>query len=167
MKKREKKRNYKILITIIIIFIISLLFVGYTFAKSIESVIVKSTNKIAEPILVVENDPSLDITAINNEATYIFTVKNYNENDKITDIKLKYYIEISPNIDEAVKINLYEQENEIELNENKTRYIEVSNKEKEEKQYQIKVKYDRSESNTASEIMKKIQVRVHTEQVKA
>lgn len=167
MKKREKKRNYKFLITILIILIISLLFVGYTFAKSMESVMIKATSQIAEPILVVENDPSLDITAINNEGAYNFTIKNYNENDKTTEVKLRYYIEILSNVDEAVNIKLYEDENEIELNDNKTEYIEVSNKEKEEKQYQIKVKYDQSESESVSEIMEKIQVKIHTEQVKA
>lgn len=144
-----------------------MLFVGYTFAKSIESVMIKATSQIAEPILVIENDPSLDITAIENEATYNFTIKNYNENEKITDIKLKYYIELSSNVDESIDIKLYEHENEIQLNENITEYIEVSNKEKEEKQYQIKVKYDESKSESISEIMEKIQVRVHAEQVKA
>ncbi|MCI8641703.1 MAG: hypothetical protein HFJ59_07565 [Clostridia bacterium] len=167
MRKPEKRRKNKILITIIIIFIISMLFVGYTFAKSIESVMIKATSQIAEPILVIENDPSLDITAIENEATYNFTIKNYNENEKITDIKLKYYIELSSNVDESIDIKLYEHENEIQLNENITEYIEVSNKEKEEKQYQIKVKYDESKSESISEIMEKIQVRVHAEQVKA
>lgn len=167
MVKREKKRNHRILITIIIIFIISLLFVGYTFAKSIESVMIKTTSQIAEPILVIENDPSLDITAIENEATYNFTIKNYNENDKMTDIKLRYYIEILSNVDETIDMRLYEQEKEIQLNENKTQYIEVSNKEKEEKQYKIKVRYDQSKSEAVSEIIEKIQVRVHTEQVKA
>lgn len=167
MKKREKKRNYKFLITILIILIISLLFVGYTFAKSMESVMIKATSQIAEPILVVENDPSIDITAINNEGTYNFTIKNYNENDKTTDVKLRYYIEVLSNVDEAVNIELYEDKNEIELNDNKTEYIEISNKEKEEKKYQIKVKYDQSESESVSEIMEKIQVKIHTEQVKA
>lgn len=167
MKKREKKRNYKFLITILIILIISLLFVGYTFAKSMESVMIKATSQIAEPILVVENNPSLDITAINNEGTYNFTIKNYNENEKTTDVKLRYYIEVLSNVDEAVNIKLYEDENEIELNDNKTEYIEVSNKEKEEKKYQIKVKYDQSESESVPEIMEKIQVKIHTEQVKA
>ena len=167
MRKPEKRRKNKILITIIIIFIISMLFVGYTFAKSIESVMIKATSQIAEPILVIENDPSLDITAIENEATYNFTIKNYNENEKITEIKLKYYIELSSNVDESIDIKLYEHENEIQLNENITEYIEVSNKEKEEKQYQIKVKYDESKSESISEIMEKIQVRVHAEQVKA
>ena len=167
MKKQEKKRNYKILITILIIFIISLLFVGYTFAKSIESVLLKATSQIAEPILIVENDPSLDITAINNEGTYNFTIKNYNENDKTTDVKLRYYIEVLSNVDESVYIKLYENEKEIELQNNKTEYIEVSNKEKEEKQYKIKVRYEPLVSESVSEIIEKIQVKVHTEQVKA
>lgn len=162
-----KKRKHKILIVIMIIFIISMLFVGYTFAKSIESVMIKANSQIAEPILVVENDPSLDITAINNEGVYNFTIKNYNENDKTTDIKLKYNIEILSNVDESVNIKLFEHENEIELKDNKTEYIEISNKEKEEKQYQIKVKYEPSKSESITEIMEKIQVKIHTEQIKA
>lgn len=167
MKKREKKRKHKLLITVLIILIISILFVGYTFAKSMESVMLKATSQIAEPILVVENDPSLDITAINNKGTYNFTIKNYNENNKTTDVKLRYYIEVLSNVDKSVDIKLYEDEKEIELHNNKTEYIEVSNKEKEDKQYQIKVRYEQSEAESISEIMEKIQVKVHSEQVEA
>ena len=149
------------------ILIISILFVSYTFAKSMESVMIKAASQISEPILIVNNDPSLDITAINSEGTYNFTIKNYNENNKITDVKLRYYIEVLANVDESVNIKLYEEEKEIELHNNKTEYIEVSNKEKEEKKYQIQVKYEQSQSESVSEIMEKIQVKVHTEQVKA
>jgi len=133
----------------------------------IENVIVKSNGQIAEPILLIENDPSIDITANNNEGIYNFAIKNYNEQDKITDIKLKYYIEILANVDNSVQIDLFNNEDKIELNDNKTDYIEVSNDEKEEKQYQIKIKYEKEKSESVSEIMEKIQVKVHTEQVKA
>lgn len=167
MKKRTKKMTQKTIIAILIIFIICLLFVGYTFAKGIENVVVKSNGQIAEPILLIENDPSIDITANNNEGIYNFAIKNYNEQDKITDIKLKYYIEILSNVDNSVQIDLFNNEDKIELNDNKTDYIEVSNDEKEEKQYQIKIKYEKEKSESVSEIMEKIQVKVHTEQVKA
>ena len=155
----------KLLTTIFIISIISvLLFCGYSMGKSIEEYIIKCKAQIAEPILVVENNPSIDITALNNNGIYTFRVKNYNEENQVTQIDLKYYIEILHNENDLVNIELYENENKIDLNNNKTEYMQISKDKKEEKEYKIKITYNKDEANTINDIMEKIQVRVYTEQ---
>ena len=136
-------------------------------AKTIEEVIIKSSTQIAEPILVIENNPSLDITAANNYGIYTFKIKNYNEQNKITDTDLKYYIEILSNLDESINIELYENDNKIVLDNNRTGYMEISKDKKQEKEYKIKITYDKNKTDSISDIMEKIQVKVHTEQVKA
>ncbi len=89
-----EEKGSKLLTTILIIAIISvLLFCGYSMGKSIEEFIIKSKAEIAEPILVVENNSSIDITALNNTGTYTFKVKNYNEENQVTQTDLKYYDE--------------------------------------------------------------------------
>ena len=160
-------KGSKLLTTILIIAIISvLLFCGYSMGKSIEEFIIKSKTEIAEPILVVENNPSIDITALNNTGTYTFKVKNYNEENQVTQTDLKYYIEILHNENDLVNIELYEKENKINLNNNKTDYMQISKDKKEEREYKIKITYNKDDSNTINDIMEKIQVRVYSEQVK-
>lgn len=168
---KENKINQKnskfITMSFIIFIIIILLMCGYSMAKIIEQVIIKGEAKIAEPILLIENNPSLDITATRNYGIYTFKVKNYNEENKITETDLKYYIEILSNTDNSINIELYQNENKINLNNNKTEYIQISKDKKEEREYKIKITYDKNKSNTIEDIMEKIQVKVHTEQVKA
>lgn len=163
----SNKKNRFITIGIIMFMIVLLIFCGYSMAKMIEEVIIKGKAQIAEPILVVENNPAVDITENQNYGEYVFNVKNYNEQDKISETDLKYYIEILSNVDTSVDIELYQDENKIELNDNKTDYIKISKDKKEERKYKIKITYDKDKANTFEDIIEKIQVRVHTEQEKA
>lgn len=166
-KSNDKKSTKLLIVSFIIFIIIFMLLCGYSMAKSIEEYILKSNAEIAQPILIVENNPSIDITALNNSGTYTFKVKNYNEQNQITQTDLKYYIEILSNTDDSINIELYQNENKINLTNNKTEYIEISKDKKEEREYKIKITYDKDKSNTINDIMEKIQVRIHTEQVKA
>ena len=98
---------------------------------------------------------------------YIFKVRNYNNKDKVTETDLKYYIEISPKLDNSIELELYQDENKIELSDNKTEYIKISKNQKEEREYKIKISYDKSNKIAVEDILEKIQVKVHTEQEKA
>lgn len=166
--KTTNKKISKTLIAFIIVFIVILLLLSsYSMAKVLEDFIINAKAEIAEPILIVENNPSIDITAVNNYGEYIFKVKNYNEQNKLTQTDLRYYIEILSNVDESVNIELYQGDNKIELINNKTDFIQISKDKKEEKEYKIKITYDRNKSNNINDILEKIQVKVHSEQVKA
>lgn len=167
-EKNADTKNSKLLTGTIIFFtIILLLFCGYSMARFVEEFIIKGKVEIAEPILVVENNPSIDITALNNYGIYTFKIKNYNEQNQVTQTDLKYYIEILSNTDKSINIELYQNEDKIDLNNNKTEYIQISKAQKEEREYKIKITYDKNKSNTINDIMEKIQVKVHTEQIKA
>ncbi len=162
------KKNSKLFTGFIVAFIIILLlFCGSAMAKIVDEIIVKTKAEIAEAILIVENNPTLDITAENNEGIYTFKIKNYNEQNKITETNLKYYIEILPKLDDSINLELYQENKKINLNNNRTEYIEISKDRKQEVEYKIKITYDKDKSNSIYDIMEKIQVKVHTEQVKA
>lgn len=165
--KKETKGNFK-MITIILIILMSLLllFSGYTFAKSLEEKIINSNTQIAKPILEINSKQGITITEIENTGIYEFSIKNYDQNGKITDVDLKYYIEILGNNDAGIHFNLYEGENEIQLENQKTDYITITKNNKEERKYKIKITYDKDKSQSISDIIQKIQVKVHTEQVK-
>ena len=80
-------------IILIIFIIILLLFCGYSMAKTLEGFIIKANAEIAQPIIVVENNPAIDITTLNNVGTYTFKVKNYNNQNQhiISPHILKYH----------------------------------------------------------------------------
>lgn len=166
-ESKDSKNNRLITATLIIIIVILLMFCGYSMAKVIGEVIINGQAQIAEPILVIENNPSVDITETEKYGEYCFKIKNYNEQNKLSETDLKYYIEILSNLDDSIKMELYQDENKINLVDNKTEYITISKDKKDERDYKIKITYDKNKTNTINDIMEKIQVRVHTEQEKA
>ena len=169
-KDSNEKTSKSIILAFIIFLIILLLFCGYSLAKTVEDIIIKNNTPVAEPILTIENTPEMEITASQNYGIYTFKIKNYNENDKITDVNLKYCIELIYEKDDALNIELYQDENKIELKDNKTEYIEISKDKKEEREYQVRITYNKEKNNETAEIadiMQKMQVKIHTEQVKA
>lgn len=166
-KENLYKKNTKLMTSFIISIIVIIMLCGYSMAKCIDEYIIKGRMKIAEPILEIENNPIIDITESQNYGEYIFKVRNYNNKDKVTETDLKYYIEISPKLDNSIELELYQDENKIELSDNKTEYIKISKNQKEEREYKIKISYDKSNKIAVEDILEKIQVKVHTEQEKA
>ena len=78
---------------------------------------------------------------------------------------LKYFIEILENdLDTSIQYTLYKEGEEIELKDNKTEEIKLSKDKKEEQIYILKVEYD-STKNKIGDIMKDIQIKVHSEQL--
>ena len=136
-------------------------------AKCIDEYIIKGRMKIAEPILEIENNPIINITESQKYGEYIFKIRNYNNKEKITETDLKYYIEISPKLDNSINLELYQNEDEIKLTDNKTEYIKISKDQKEEREYKIKITYDKNNTVEVGDILEQIQVKVHTEQEKA
>ena len=162
--KNSNKSLKKITFLIILIIIVILLTYGYSMAKTIEQVIIKSEAKIAEPIFVIENDESIKITNKNNNGIYNFKIKNYDINNNRTETDLKYYIEILSDIDDSINIELYENDKKINLYENKTEYLEILKDEKKEKKYKVKIMY-KDNLNIQEDIVDKINIIVHAEQI--
>lgn len=165
--KDKKERKLKIItILLLIFFVILLLLSGYTFAKSIEGTTINSNASIAEPILVIENNPQIDITASQNTGTYIFKVKNYN-NQKQTEVDLKYYIQVISELDNSIELKLYENGKQIDFKNNKTDYIKISKDNKKENEYKLQITYNKDKLVSVNDIIQQIQIKVHTEQEKA
>lgn len=168
IQKEEERKSNKFLTAGFIIFIIMLLmFCGYSMAKSIEDYVINAKAQIVEPILIVENNPAIDITETKNYGEYIFKIKNYNDQGKLSECDLKYYIEILAKLDNSINIELYQGENKIELHNNKTEFMKIEKKQKEDREYKIKVTYDNENTEIGNDILEKIQIKVHTEQEKA
>lgn len=163
--KKDKKIKYITLL--IIIFMVILLFLcSISLAKNIEEVIINSGTQVAEPILIIENNPSIDITATKNHGIYSFKVKNYNNQNKISDVDMKYYIQILLNTDESIDFKLYQDNKQINLKDNKTDYIKMPKEEMISREYKIEITYDKNKNISVNDIIQKIQVKIHSEQGK-
>ena len=64
----------------------------------------ESNNEVAEPIIEIEKDETININKIENKIFNI-KIKNYNNDEKINEVDLEYYLELIM-IDE-IKIKIY------------------------------------------------------------
>ena len=173
MKNKEIKRNenLKNLTYIIVLTIIFMLFLtGYSLGKNSGQLFLNGNTEIANPIIEVEYNPKINITDENQQGIYKFLVRNYNNEGKITDVKMKYVINIEDTIDEklkdTIKYELYKNGNKIVLNKNSTEKMEMPNNKQHEDIYELKIFYDKVASSFMKDIVEKIQIKIHSEQLK-
>ena len=162
----NKIKTRELTLIIVITIILVLFFTGYSIGKGLSNSIIETDTEIAEPILVVENGPSIDITAINNKGYYDFKVKNYDEEGKLTQIDLEYTIEIISKTDESIEFKLYKDDEEISLNNNITDKIAISSKRKQDDRYKLEIMYDKAKVKSVTDIIQDVQIKVHSEQAK-
>ena len=160
-----EQKNKKIAISTVIFMILVLFIAGCSIGKSITEYVLQSKAEIATPILEVSSNPKINITAVNNIGEYKFKVTNFKE-DKISDVNLRYYIEIKANVDESVKFLLYKNDQEINLQNLCSEYITIEKGKKQEDNYTLKIIYDKDKSSNVYDILERIQVKVHSEQEK-
>ena len=163
--KKDKNRRTLTLVIVSTIVVI-LFFTGFSIGKEMTNIKIEGNAQIAKPILVVENNPTIDVTTLQNTGFYDFKVKNYNSDNEINQIDLKYYIEIISEYDEAIIFKIYKNGEEIQLEENKTKEILLSKGTKEEQNYRLEIIYDKTKSTSTQDIVQDVQIKVHSEQVK-
>lgn len=161
---KENKRG------IILIFlsgiVLVLFFSGYSMGKEYSNTMVETKAKIAEPILIVENSPIVDINGKKQREYYDFKVKNYRENGEITGVNLDYNIEVISPKEKAISFKLYKDNQEIPLKDNKTSNMKLQNKEIQEDGYQLEIIYDKTQNHSINDILQDVQIKVHSEQEK-
>lgn len=164
--KEKGNINTKKINFIIIVFMIIILFLaGCSIGKSITDIILVSEIEVAKPILEVKSNPEIDVTASNNIGEYEFRVLNYNEKE-LSEVNLKYFIEIKADVDESIQFYLYKNGQEIKLNNLCTDYMLLEKGEKREEKYLLKVIYTKKGSQNMEDILQKIQIKIHSEQQK-
>lgn len=163
MKKINNKRNNKISLILIICCILILFLSGYSIGKTISKNNIESTGEIAEPILILEKANELQINNINNQGIYEFTIKNYKNDGKITDVKMQYEIELLLQKNNNIDIKIFKDNKEIQLSNNRTEKYYLNNNQKQEEHYRLEIKCNGE--NDIKEIYDNIQIKVHSEQV--
>ena len=147
--------------------IIVLFFSGGSIGKAINNTQINVKGEVAEPIVVVENNPKINLTATEKEGTYKFFVKNYNDSEKITQVDMKYSIEILSKLDDAISVKILKNNTEIQMNNNKSEEFLLSKDNKQKDEYKVEIKYDKEKSTSIEEIIQDLQIKVHSEQVQS
>ena len=167
-----KKFNLKSVTYILILFIVTIIFLtGYSMAKNITTVMLNVGAQIAKPILEVrtESDP-INIIDSNTQGEYKFYVRNYDQNGKISDVKMNYIIEIKDTINKELKdtiqYELYKNGKKVELNEQTTNEMQLNNNSLQEDTYILKINYNKDANYVMQDILSNIQIKVHSQQLK-
>ena len=156
-----------ILLFLLFIILIIFLFSKNTLGKQMSNTKINTNSEIAKPILIVENNPAIDITNKNNKGYYDFKIKNYNELGEINEIELRYNIEILNEENKAIKFKLYKGEEELLLEKNKTKDMIIKKNEKQEENYKLEITYDKNLVSSLEDIIQNVQIKVHSEQLKS
>lgn len=85
---------------------------------------------------------------------------------EISDVKLKYYIEIISDINKQLQIKMFKEDTEIEIKENKTIEFDLPSKEMKQDKYRIEIKKNENTQLSMEDIFQSIQIKVHSEQEK-
>ena len=151
------KKNFKILLGIIISIIIILLLLNFnnTYSKFLTNLKGNSISNVATPVFVMENDSQTSLNDTKTTVEYKFTVKNYNASGR-SEIDLKYYIEISPKLNESLKLTLYKNDQKIPLTNQKTDYMILKHNTNTIDTYKLIVNYDREATDTTTDIKENI-----------
>lgn len=146
--------------------VVVLFFSGRSIGKALNSTQINAKGEIAEPIVVVENNPKISLTATQKEGTYNFFVKNYDDSGKITQVDMKYNIEILGKLDDAISVKIFKDNTEIQMNNNKSEDFLLGKDNKQKDEYKVEIKYEKEKSTSLEEILQDLQIKVHSEQAK-
>ena len=144
MDRKIKDRKKEGIRIIIIIMTIILLFSGVSLAKAFSKINIETKAEIAEPILKIEDDSTINITRSEEKKSYNFKVKNYDETVKITQVDLEYYIKMISDIDEKICFKIYKNEKELKIDNNRTEYFSLGKEKEQEDNYRIEILFNKS-----------------------
>lgn len=143
--------------------IIVLFFAGHSMGKGFVQIVIYSKSEIAQPIIDVKSDSKINITNLNSVGEYNFTVLNYNE-DKVSQVDLKYFLRIEANVDDSIKFNLYKNGEEISLNENNSEESVLEKGKRQEDRYLLKIVYENNDKIKLEDMIEKVRIKVQAEQ---
>lgn len=147
-----------ILLIILILLIMWIFFNGKSFSKFKTTVKSNGVAEIAKPIFLTEGNSDIKIDGI-EDTIYNFTVKN-NDNENISDVNIKYYIEIINNSQADLDFELIDKNNNVvNLNNNKSGIFELIKDSKQNDNYTLKIRYTNN-SSIVNDIEGNVQIKV-------
>ena len=154
-----------------VIVLILLCFTSFCLGKYTQFVTIKVRTNIANPKFEVEFNEPVEVSAIENEKIYKFTVKNYEtdetQNKNVSEVDLEYMIQILSNTDNTVKYELYKDEELIDINEDLvSNYIMMDSEDINEHNYSLKITYEKSDTiDEMADIVEEAKIKIYCKQV--
>lgn len=153
-----KKEIIKI---IVVAFVLTIILSTISLGKYFNKTKINVNSGVAIPIIKLEGEQKLIINNNQENKVYNLAVKNYDENEQITQVELEYYIEIISKKNDNINFKIYKEEKELNINNNKTEKFLLTKENKQRDNYKIEILLNKKISE---EILQNVEIKVYSEQ---
>lgn len=153
-----KKEIIKI---IVVAFVLTIILSTISLGKYFNKTKINVNSGVAIPIIKLEGEQKLIINNNQENKVYNLAVKNYDENEQITQVELEYYIEIISKKNDDINFKIYKEEKELNINNNKTEKFLLTKENKQQDNYKIEILLNKKMSEN---ILQNIEIKVCSEQ---
>lgn len=153
-----KKEIIKI---IVVAFVLTIILSTISLGKYFNKTKINVNSGVAIPIIKLEGEQKLIINNNQGNKVYNLAVKNYDENEQITQVELEYYIEIISKKNDDINFKIYKEEKELNINNNKTEKFLLTKENKQQDNYKIEILLNKKISE---DILQNIEIKVYSEQ---
>lgn len=153
-----KKEIIKI---IVVAFVLTIILSTISLGKYFNKTKINVNSGVAIPIIKLEGEQKLIINNNQENKVYNLAVKNYDEDEQITQVELEYYIEIISKKNEDINFKIYKEEKELNINNNKTEKFLLTKENKQQDNYKIEILLNKKISE---DILQNIEIKVYSEQ---
>ena len=153
-----KKEIIKI---IVVAFVLTIILSTISLGKYFNKTKINVNSGVAIPIIKLEGEQKLIINNNQENKVYNLAVKNYDENEQITQVELEYYIEIISKRNDDINFKIYKEEKELNINNNKTEKFLLTKENKQQDKYKIEILLNKKMSEN---ILQNIEIKVCSEQ---
>lgn len=153
-----KKEIIKI---IVVAFVLTIILSTISLGKYFNKTKINVNSGVAIPIIKLEGEQKLIINNNQENKVYNLAVKNYDENEQITQVELEYYIEIISKKNDDINFKIYKEEKELNINNNKTEKFLLTKENKQQDNYKIEILLNKKISE---DILQNIEIKVYSEQ---
>ena len=131
-----KKEIIKI---IVVAFVLTIILSTISLGKYFNKTKINVNSGVAIPIIKLEGEQKLIINNNQENKVYNLAVKNYDENEQITQVELEYYIEIISKKNDDINFKIYKEKKELNINNNKTEKFLLTKENKQQDNYKIEI----------------------------
>lgn len=153
-----KKEIIKI---IVVAFVLTIILSTISLGKYFNKTKINVNSGVAIPIIKLEGEQKLIINNHQENKVYNLAVKNYDENEQITQVELEYYIEIISKKNDDINFKIYKEEKELNINNNKTEKFLLTKENKQQDNYKIEILLNKKISE---DILQNVEIKVYSEQ---
>lgn len=153
-----KKEIIKI---IVVAFVLTIILSTISLGKYFNKTKINVNSGVAIPIIKLEGEQKLIINNNQENKVYNLAVKNYDENEQITQVELEYYIEIISKKNDDINFKIYKEEKELNINNNKTEKFLLTKENKQQDNYKIEILLNKKISE---DILQNVKIKVYSEQ---